>query len=395
MKHFILPFIALGITLLYLLSQVSENTEFYGESYRVIFGLNILLVFGLLGLISHQLLTLKRKLKARIFGSKLTLKLVSLFALMAILPGVLVYGVSVQFLTRSIESWFDIKVEHALDGGMRISRTASSYFLRELVRKGQLVAAEITVNHTTSTNDVKYLNHLREQHGIEEINLFNTHGQLIASATNGEKNVYTLFPNGSVLKRIRHQESFSSLENIPGRGLYLRVVVPVNILSLREDIRILQLLQPLPHDLTHDTELVHAGARDYQGLSLARDGLRQLYGLTLTLTLLLSLLLAIVVAFFLSNRLIAPLSILNKGTQAIAQGDFTPVQSESKNDDELGTLMRSFNTMARQLADATTYAERNRLQLETAKAYLENILANLSAGVLAFDEGLVDRKSVV
>ena len=107
----------------------------------------------------------------------------------------------------------------------------------------------------------------------------------------------------------------------------------------------------------------------------------------MTLALLLALLSSIALAFLLSARLSAPLGLLAKGTQAVASGDFS-VMPTVHSRDELGSLMQSFNDMTRQLAEARAVVELNQRQLETAKAYLESILAHLSSGVLAFDENL-------
>jgi nitrogen fixation/metabolism regulation signal transduction histidine kinase len=101
--------------------------------------------------------------------------------------------------------------------------------------------------------------------------------------------------------------------------------------------------------------------------------------------MLLTLFSSIALAFLLSERLSAPLSALAEATRAIAKGDYSrlnPVRSR----DEFGVLTQSFNTMTRQIADATEAMERNQQQLENAKTYLESILSNLTSGVLTFDE---------
>ena len=95
--------------------------------------------------VGYQLLVLRRRLKARVFGSKLTLRLVLLFSLVAVLPGALVYAVSVQFLSRSIESWFDVRVDKALEGGLSLGRVNLDNMLKDLRRKAEsmtLVLAE-------------------------------------------------------------------------------------------------------------------------------------------------------------------------------------------------------------------------------------------------------------
>jgi len=167
----------------------------------------------------------------------------------------------------------------------------------------------------------------------------------------------------------------------------VRVVVPVNLLSFTENIRVLQLMQPVPPKLAEDAEAVRTAYQDYQELSLSRLGLKRLYGLTLTLIMLLALLVMIALAFLISEQMAAPLRALAKGTRAVAKGDFTqmhPVHSR----DELGILTQSFNRMTRQLAEARNAAEVSREQIEKSHAYLENILANLTSGVVAFDEQL-------
>ena len=163
------------------------------------------------------------------------------------------------------------------------------------------------------------------------------------------------------------------------------MIVPVNVLTISEDIRILQVLQRVPAAVAQDARVVDQGWRDYQELTLARVGLKRIFGLTLTLAMLLTLFSSIALAFLLSERLSAPLSALAEATRAIAKGDYSrlnPVRSR----DEFGVLTQSFNTMTRQIADATEAMERNQQQLENAKTYLESILSNLTSGVLTFDE---------
>ena len=189
------------------------------------------------------------------------------------------------------------------------------------------------------------------------------------------------------MRQIKAEKVYSEVESLPGKGLYLKVLVPVDAQSEQEVTQVLQLLQQVPKQLAEEAESVQAAYRDYQELLLSREGLKSLYGVTLTLALLLSLFSALAAAFLISERLSAPLGMLAEGTRAVAQGDFSrrhPVQSR----DELGVLTESFNLMTQQLEEARTTAQRNQHEVESARAYLENILANLSSGVLVFDESL-------
>jgi nitrogen fixation/metabolism regulation signal transduction histidine kinase len=289
----------------------------------------------------------------------------------------------VQFLAKSIESWFDVRVDKALEGGLSLGRTTLDNMLKDLNKKADTAA--LSLSELPAAEHLTAVNRLREQLGVQEATLFSQRGNIIALSSSEHSSFMPDLPSTALLKQIRQQQAYSAIETVPGKGLYLRVVVPVNVLSLNEDIRVLQLLQPVPKQLAQDAETVQAVYRDYQELSLSRTGLKRIYALTLTLTLLLAWLSALALAFLISERLSAPLEVLAEGTRAVAQGDFSqrpPVKSH----DELGILVQSFNIMTHQLSEARAAAERNQEQLQTAKAYLESVLANLSAGVLAFDE---------
>lgn len=382
MKYVAIASAVLGAILLVLLATASGNTDFFSKNYPMLLGLNGALAVGLVLLIVFQVRLLKRKIRAHIFGSRLTLRLMVMFGLLAVIPGALVYGMSVQFLSKNIESWFDVRVDNALEGGLNLGRTALDYMLRDLTKKGETMA--VALSDLPADSHAASLNGLREQSGVQEALLTDPRGKVIAFAGNERAGMLPEIPSSSILRQVRLQKPYSALESVPGKGLYMRVVVPVNVLTLDEDIRILQLLQPVPPKLSADAETVEAVFRDYQALSLARVGLKRISGLTLTLTLLLALLSAVALAFVLSERLSAPLGILARGTRAVAKGDFSEMP-EVPSWDELGMLTQSFNDMTRELAEARAQTEFNQRQMEAAKIYLESILAHLSSGVLAFD----------
>ncbi|HUO44170.1 MAG TPA: ATP-binding protein [Burkholderiales bacterium] len=375
--------VAAALTL-YLLATASANTDLFAQNYTLLLALNGGLVICLVLLLAYQLWTLRRKLRAGVFGSRLTLRLLLLFALIAVLPGALVYAVSVQFVAKSIESWFDVRVEKALEGGLNLGRSTLDNQLKDLVKKADAMAFSLATR--MSRDQFAMLNSLREQFGVQEATLFTGRGEVIVFS-GSTPTVMPGVPDSAVFRQLRLQRDYSAVESTPDQGLYLRVLVPVNMLSVSEDVRVLQLLQPVPPELARDAEIVQTGQREYQELMLARQGLRRLYGLTLTLTLLLALLSALSLAFLLSERLSTPLSYLAEGTRAVAQGDFSQREFTASHD-ELGMLTQSFNTMRQQLAEARGAAERNQQQLADAHAYLQGVLANLSAGVLAFDEQL-------
>ncbi|MBI2319026.1 MAG: HAMP domain-containing protein [Betaproteobacteria bacterium] len=378
----------LAAILLFLLAAASANTPLFAEHYPLLLALNAAIALGLLALVVYQLVRLARARRHKVFGSLLTFRLIVMFAIFALVPGVLVYTVSVQFLAKSIESWFDLRVDKALEGGLNLGRAALAAMLSDLVLKAGAVSLDLS--EMPASQQAIALGRIREQVGVEDLLLLTVGGKVLASASRNETKLLPSMPSAAALRQAREKRGYGAVEPLGEKGMVLRVVVPVPALSLAEESRLLQLTQSVPQALAEQGESVQTVYHAYKELSLSRTALRNIYILTLTLTLLLALFSAMALAFMLSRRLSEPLAVLAQGTQAVARGDFSarvPVTSR----DELGILTQSFNSMTRQLDEAHGAAEANRAQLETAKAYLESILANLSAGVLVFDEGLVLR----
>ncbi|MDR1995662.1 ATP-binding protein [Azonexus sp.] len=370
-----------GILWFLLLLSTAADTAIFSRHYPLLIGLNILLALGMVGLVGWQLRTLWRDYQAQVFGSRLKLRLMLMFGVIAVLPGALVYGVSVQFVTRSIESWFDVRVEKALESGLQLGRSALDSLLDDLGDKGRAMASELSDLQEASRRSA--LLRLREERGVQSAALFSIGGQLLASATADLTSLLPELPTTAQLKQARNAQSLNTVEG-EGSQLFLRVLVPVAARGIFDEPRILQLINPVPESLAHNAEAVQGVYRDYQELQLARQGLTRIYALTLTLTLLVALFGAFALAYVMARRLAAPLHILAEGTQAVAQGDFSPRQAVYSGD-ELGVLTQSFNRMTRQLGEAQRDTERHRAELEAARGYLESILANLSAGVLVFD----------
>jgi nitrogen fixation/metabolism regulation signal transduction histidine kinase len=376
---------ALGTILLFLLAAASSNSALFAEHYPLLLGLNAAIAAALLGLVVYQLSVLARQRRAKVFGSLLTFRVLVMFAVVAVVPGALVYTVSVQFLTKSIESWFDVRVDKALEGGLNLGRTAIDSLLNDLNLKTRAVALELS--DVSDAERLASLNRLRERAGADEALLITAGGKVIAGASRDLGKLLPPMPSPTLLRQARTNRGYAAIEPDGGKGLMLRVITPIISLNLAGETTMLQMTQPVPTSLAETAEAVQSVYHAYRELSLSRQGLKHIYILTLTLTLLLALFGALALAFLLSRRLSQPLAVLAEGTQAVARGDFSarvPVTSR----DELGILTQSFNSMTVQLDEARSSMERSRAQLETARAYLESILVNLSAGVLVFDRGL-------
>lgn len=395
--------------LLFLLASASENSAFFDQHYPWLLGLNALIAIALLGLVALLLTRLYKRYKRGKFGSKLMARLVLLFAVVGILPGTVIYLVSVQFVSRSIESWFDVRVESALESGLNLGRAALDTSLTELSAKARSMAIELS--DFSEAGQITQLSRLRDQSKMQDALIFTASGRIVASAGSSLGSLVPELPTAAMLRQARFTRGYAAVEGsaeahpgsspdsqaagaasdsqpLPGSGLRLRVVVPIpsnsNAFSLQNETRFLQLLQPVPTQLAENAEALRVAYSEYQQRSVARSGLRKIYLVTLTLTLLLAIFGAITSAFLIASDLAKPLLLLAEGTKAVAEGNLSP-RPIIATSDELGTLTQSFNAMTRQLFDARAAVERNRAELENAKAYLESVLANMSAGVMVLD----------
>lgn len=384
-RWLLLVFACVGAISLFLLATASANTDLFARRYDLLLVLNGALVVVLMLLVGVQLARLWRNFRAGVFGSRLAARLVLLFALIAVLPGAVVYAVSVQFLGKSIESWFDVRVDRALEGGLNLGRSALDYLLKDTANKAAQIA--LTLSEPAPGTLSLRLNRAAEQSGVFEAALFSASGGVLAVAGVGGSRAPPEPPPAQALRRARLQQPTAAIEQTGDGGLVLRVVTAVNSDDRLEPLKVLQVREPVPKSLAQEVEKVQAGSRDYQEILFTRVSLKRLYAVTLTLTLLLALTLALGLAVVLSERFAAPLGLLAEGTRAVAQGDFTRRQPVTSRD-ELGVLTESFNTMTAQLAEAQQKTEESRRATETTRAYLESILGNLSAGVLAFDDAL-------
>ena len=366
---------------LFVLATATANTDLFAGHYNTLVLLNGALVALLMLIVGGQLLRLWRNLRAGVFGSRLALRLVLLFALVSCVPGALVFAVSAQFIGRSIESWFDVRVDRALDGGINLGRSALDYLLKETSNRATSIA---NVLADAQGPPGPALTRAAEQLGVFEAALYSPSGSVLAVGGVGGGMTPEPLP-GDALRRARLQQTYAKVEQTQDSGLMLRVVVPVNSGDRIDPLRVLQVIERVPRALSQDLEKVQAGARDYQEISFSRAALKRLYQLTLTLTLLLALTAALGLALVLSERFAEPLALLAEGTRAVAEGDFSRRQPVTSSD-ELGVLTDSFNTMTSQLAEARVKTEESQRATETTRAYLESVLGNLSSGVLAFDD---------
>jgi nitrogen fixation/metabolism regulation signal transduction histidine kinase len=386
-----------AVALLGLLVWSTGNASRYAQQYDVLLLLNGVLAVALISWVAMLSVRLIRQVRRRQFGARMTARFTLYFTLIGILPGLIIYVLSVQFMSRSIESWFNVRVDSALEAGLNLGRAALDAQLAELSGRAHNMGTRLA--NASDPEIALLITSLRESNGIDEAMVFTGNGRLVAFSSTAFGQLLPDLPPSSVMNQLRVSQGYSAAESdvTPGSGptstgLHLRVVIPLGsntdrlgtAMGLGSDSRWLQVIQAVPERIAHNANQVQQGFQDYQELALSRLGLRKLYGITLTLALILAVFAAVVVALAVSRRLVRPLLTLASGTQAVGVGDYRPLP-EPPARDEVGQLTRSFNAMTRQLDEARGMVDRHRRQLEQSNLYLESVLSNLSSGVLVFD----------
>ena len=404
--------LALGLVLLFLLTQATDNREFYERNYALLFSLNVGVAALLLLVIGWIAIRLVVRLRKGRFGSRLLVKLAAIFALVGLLPGLMIYVVSYQFVSRSIESWFDVEVEGALAAGLNLGRTTLDTLAADLGNRTRQAASRLS--ETSDARAALEVERLRDQLGAIDVVLWSASGQMIASAGESRFQLTPDKPSAQQLRAARSQRVVTQIDGLedplpaaaetergpraaPGatrvqpaasassgpRVRALALVSNPNVSMLGES-RFLQVTEALSAGLVANALAVQEANREYQERALARGGLRRMYIGTLTLSLFLAVFGAVLLAVLLGNQLAKPLLLLADGVRQVALGDLTP-KAVLQSRDELGGLTRSFAQMTQQLADARFSVQQSMTQVDAARDNLQTILDNLTAGVIVLD----------
>ncbi|MAF06738.1 MAG: two-component sensor histidine kinase [Acidiferrobacteraceae bacterium] len=366
-----------------LLSQSAQDGDLFGDYYAALIILNAAGIAILALLTFFQVRKLVSAFRARALGSRLTVRFIATFAVLALVPLAMVYYFSVQFLSRSIDSWFGVRIEQALDDALLLGRSTLEATKLEVIRQARTAARRIELT-TSSVQLYNLLDNIRAAGAFDEMSLHSSTGRILASSSNLSISLVPDAPGEEVLGKVRRDGVYAVFEPTDDEGLQLRVAVPVSGLSVSSPSRVLQILYSLPLRYSRLGESVESASTEYDRLKYLRGPLTLSFVLSLTLISLMTLLMALWASIYLAQRMLAPLRDLAKGTRAVSRGDYDmilPVESG----DELGVLVDSFNRMTREIGTAQQTALESQRRAESEHAYLDTVLTHLSAGVLSFD----------
>jgi len=383
----LLAFLAALLVALLLVSGAQTEAPGLGldNSFIWVLTVTVVALVILLWSIGYRLLSLVKSIRNGVPGALLSARWVRNFVALSLPPALIVFFFSAWFLTSTIDNWFDVRVEDALEDSLRLGQQ----FLdtRTLEVRNQLRDTARDLSNLLEDGESlrqALLSRVRSA-GPIELSVMETGGTLVATAHINALTGMPERPGDFALMQATEQGEFAAAEPTADGSLQIRVVLLMPAAYPGSSARFLQAIYPLPPDITTLTGSIEREYHRYQNVSYLRQSLKQSFLLVLTLVLLLTILLAILAALHAARRLVSPLSSLSSATREVAAGDFGKEVASSQRD-EIGFLVESFNQMTQALMAASQEAEKSRARLQAQGEYLETVLGNLSSGVLTLDE---------
>ena len=373
--------VALAATLVYSLTLATNSGSPLSEYFWWLIAAGGLIVTILLAMLLRYGWLLLRHNRHNMLGSRLTRRLALMFTLIAVLPGLFLFGVSAQFISYSINSWFGNDTAQALESSLTLSKSALDNTLDNTIEQAAALQVEIISRTSMGGTAAEALRLSGETARFSQVGLYNP----ADGTTELISNPAALPPppaEKEVAEELQRHGSSRSVTNINGK-LYAQgwLALP----AAQEKGKALFFRRPIPDNVARDAELIENARSKYAELTYAKQGLQTFFLITLLAAALLSIMLALVIALYFARRFIEPILSLAEGAKAVAQGDFSQPRPVYRND-ELGQLTRLFNHMTEQLAIAREAEELNRIRQEAARHYLETVLESLTAGVITLDE---------
>ena len=378
---YLILLVALAAALVYSLTLATNSGSPLSEYFWWLIAAGGLIVPILLAMLLRYGWLLLRHNRHNMLGSRLTRRLALMFTLIAVLPGLFLFGVSAQFISYSINSWFGNDTAQALESSLTLSKSALDNTLDNTIEQAAALQVEIISRTSMGGTAAEALRLSGETARFSQIGLYNP----ADGTTELISNPASLPPppaEKEVAEELQRHGSSRSVTNINGK-LYAQgwLALP----AAQEKGKALFFRRPIPDNVARDAELIENARSKYAELTYAKQGLQTFFLITLLTAALLSIMLALVIALYFARRFIEPILSLAEGAKAVAQGDFSQPRPVYRND-ELGQLTRLFNHMTEQLAIAREAEELNRIRQEAARHYLETVLESLTAGVITLDE---------
>lgn len=368
---------------LYFLGEAVQGAEQFNRIYLWLFGASIIAVVILAIIIIQRLVWLFLKRKTNEPGIKLTTRMVSTFIALSLPPVLIVYIFSTQFLNNYIDSWFDTNTSKALDNSLELGRIFLNVQTKQALTQTKNISQKLS--EIDEPRQAIYLERYLDESSATSLILI-SESEIIATASN-KFDLKTDLPPQSVFRDVLNGNNFARIEPAGGQ-LQIRTLVRINnVLKVSSSNRFLQGFFSIEEQYSHLANSIENAIMGYNQQEYQREQLKRSFNIILALVLMLSMLMALIWAFSAARKLVAPVRLLSIATEAIAEGDYSqkiPITSK----DEIGFLVKSFNSMSSQLETSSALAHRAQIEAISQKWYLESVLSHLSSGVISVNSEL-------
>lgn len=367
-----------------------------GDSVLFFFlnALTIILILVLLFLLARNGIKLFFERQRGTLGSRLNWKFVGAFVLIATVPTLILFIISLVLINASIHTWFSLQVDQALDQSREVAETYYESGKQNALYYGRQIAIRVTDGRLLREDRLEDLAELIRQkqteYNLGVVEVFSATGEELVVAVNPEVPLarFSRLDNAIVQRALKGEESF--VVQPSGTGDVIRGAVPIASSFRSEDkVGVVVVNYWVPFSLSRKVEAIRAALDEYRNVKPNEKRVRAVYQMQLLLVFLVILLLATWWGFRLARGVTGPIRALAEGTAEVARGNLDVVVEKSS-DDEIGFLVDSFNNMTRDLSEARTGLEQSQSEIEERRRYTEIVLRNVGAGVISIDaEGTI------
>ncbi|MDJ1139814.1 sensor histidine kinase [Marinicella marina] len=380
------------LSALYLLGTAVQSAEQFNRIYIWLFAASVLAVVILTLIIIQRIVWLVLKRKKKEPGIQLTTRMVLMFTGLSLPPVIILYLFATMLVNQYVDSWFDVATDAALNDAISLGNIFLETQTVTHLNTGKDIASELA--EYDPLNQGIYLDRLLENSKASSLGIYDTDGQLITSASiDPLKFIAPNLPQNTI-REVSNGRNYARVEPTGSERMQVRVVVPISSnrsINLGQS-RILQGLFSIPEEYRNLAINIETQFHEYDKQNFQRQQLKSTFMIILTVVLLISVLLAMLRAFSSARRLVEPIKMLSEATDAITQGNFSKV-IPVETDDELGLLVKSFNSMSTQIATSSALAHRAQSEAENQRAYLESVMSHLTSGVISIDNDFLIRLS--
>ena len=363
----------------------------------ILINTNLLLLLSLILLVFRNLVKLYYEKKNKLFGTRFKTKLVMAFVTLALLPTTVLFYFSIHFISRSLTFWFDAPVEQTLDSSLTLGRQVYDFIenrnLFFATRAAYHIESQNLLAPEKSNDLTRYAQVLQRAFNLHGVEVYAPDAKRLTLSLTHElgQHYFGILTSNDLLDFHGNQRAKSIVQNI-NAGEIIRTITRIPVDGPPDkSTGFLVTTTLLPLDISQSLVSISQGTETYRQLKMLKKPIQWSSYMALSIVALLAVFCAVWFGFYLAKSITIPLMKFAEGTERVTQGDLN-YQIDFTSDDEIGTLINSFNSMTRELAtgnEKLALSEKKmrqqNLEIEKSRQYMEVVLKNISAGVISVD----------